>query len=68
MWIEVPIGKITDPHIGHVTIDEYLFTVVQKLNSQHFDLIPVMSIDYQRVIGIIRSQMIMDLLVAKNKK
>ena len=68
MWAEVPIGKITDPNIGNVTTDEYLFTVVQKLNSQHFDLIPVMSIDYQRVIGVIRSQMIMDLLVAKNKK
>ena len=59
---EVPIGKLVNPHISHVTYDEYLFTVIQKLNSQHFDLIPVMSINYDKVIGVIRGQMIMNLL------
>jgi hypothetical protein len=68
LWPEIQIGKIVDPHIAHATFDEYLFTVVQKLNSQHFDLIPVMSINYDRVVGIIRSQMIMDLLVQEAKK
>jgi len=68
LWSQVQIGKIVIPHIAHVTFDEYLFTAVQKLNSQHFDLIPVMSINYDKVIGIIRSQMIMNLLVQENKK
>lgn len=68
LWSEVSVGKISDPHIALVTFDEYLFTVVQKLNSQHFDLIPVMSINYDKVIGIINSQMIMNLLIQEEKK
>ena len=62
LWPEIAIGKIVNPHIAHVTFEEYLFTVIQKINSQHFDLIPVMSINYDKVIGVIRSQMLMDLL------
>lgn len=68
LWSKVSIGKITDPHIAYVTSDEYLFAVVQKLNSQHFDLIPVLSINYDKVVGVIRSQMIMNLLVQEEKK
>jgi predicted transcriptional regulator len=68
LWSKVPVGKIADPHIAHVTFDEYLFTVVQKLNSQHFDLIPVLSLNYDKVVGVIRSQMIMNLLVHEEKK
>ena len=63
----VPIGKIVNPHIGHVTLDEYLFSAVQKLNSQHFHLIPVMSLDYRHVVGIVTDQMVMDLLVQEKQ-
>ena len=68
LWTEVSVGKISEPHIALVTFDEYLFTVVQKLNSQHFDLIPVMSINYDKVIGVVNSQMIMNLLIQEEKK
>ena len=68
LWTQVPIGKIVIPFISHVTFDEYLFTVVQKLNSEHFDLIPVLSLDHNKVIGIVRSQMLLDILAQENKK
>jgi len=67
MWNTVTVGKIAVPFISHVTFDEYLFTVVQKLNSEHFDLIPVLSTDQNKVIGIIRSQMLLDILAQENK-
>ncbi|QUC63906.1 cation:proton antiporter [Nitrosopumilus sp. K4] len=64
----VQIGKIVYPNIAHVTLDEYLFSAVQKLNSQHFHLMPVLSLDYQHVVGIVNDQMIMDLLVQEEQK
>ena len=53
----------------HTTLpDEYLFTVIQKMNSHPFDMIPVIDPnDNGKVIGIITNEAIMNLLTETEK-
>jgi len=53
----------------HTTLpDEYLFTVIQKMNSHPFDLIPVIDPNNDgKVIGIITDEAIMNLLTEAEK-
>jgi predicted transcriptional regulator len=53
----------------HTTLpDEYLFTVIQKMNSHPFDMIPVIDQnDDGKVIGIITNEAIMNLLTETEK-
>jgi len=63
------MGSICFKKFHHVFPDEYLYTVIQKMNSHPFDSIPVISrtVD-QDVIGIITSEKIMGLLSLEEKK
>ncbi|MDH3395890.1 MAG: cation:proton antiporter [Nitrosopumilus sp.] len=53
----------------HTTLpDDYLFTVIQKMNSHPFDMIPIVDPDNTRkVIGIVTDEAIMNLLVETKK-
>ncbi len=53
----------------HTTLpDDYLFTVIQKMNSHPFDMIPIIDPnDIDKVIGIVTSDAIMNLLVEIKK-
>lgn len=62
------IGDIMYKKIHWVLPDDYLFSVIQKMNSYPFDLIPVVDPKNNRkVIGVISNEDIMNLLV-ENKK
>ena len=51
----------------HTTLpDDYLFTVIQKMNSHPFDMIPVINSD-AKVIGIVTDEEIMNLLTDTKK-
>ena len=50
-----------------VTSDEQIFTVIQKMNSHPFDVIPVVD-DYKKILGIVTGDNIMKLLVGKEEK
>ena len=52
-----------------VTPNEQIFTVIQKLNSHPFDVIPVVdNIDSKKILGIVTGDNIMELLVKKEEK
>ena len=53
----------------HTTLpDDYLYTVIQKMNSHPFDLIPVVDPkNTSKVIGIVTSEAIMNLLTETKK-
>ena len=53
----------------HTTLpDHYLFTVIQKMNSHPFDMIPVMDPENpDKVLGIVTSEAIMNLLIEIEK-
>lgn len=63
-WKNTKISNVIDSQIAVVTADEYLYTIIQKMNLYHFDLIPVVdSFLSRKVIGIITSSQIMNLLL-----
>ncbi len=61
LWKTATVGQVMNHHVEQVSPDEYLFSVVQKINSQHFDLVPV--VDDLKVVGVIHSSDVMDLLL-----
>ena len=43
--------------------DEYLFSVIQKMNTHPFDMIPIMDPkNYGKVIGVVTNKGVMELL------
>lgn len=66
---EITIGDIMYKKYHTVTTNEQIFTIIQKLNSHPFDVIPVVdNIDPKKIIGIVTGDKIMDLLVKKEEK
>jgi len=61
LWETATVGQIMEHSVPQVSPEEYLFSVVQKINSRHFDLVPV--VDDIKVIGVIHSSNVMDLLM-----
>jgi len=63
------MGDICFRKFHFVFPDEYLYTVIQKMNSHPFDSIPVISrtVD-QEVIGVVTSEKILSLLSLQEKK
>lgn len=63
------IGTIANTNFMTVKSDEYLFSVVQKLNSLPYNLLPVLSED-NKVVGIVKDSSLMNLFIKeeKNKK
>lgn len=45
-----------------VSPDEYLYSVIQKMNSHHFDIVPVVDPKDDRLVGIVTTHSIMNLL------
>lgn len=69
MWDQLKVGKIAHPRINIVIPEEYLFSVVQKINSQKFDLLPVVApSEPKKVIGVVNGNQIMNLLTRQEKK
>ena len=63
------MGQICFKKFHFVFPDEFLYTVIQKMNSHPFDSIPVISRTVeQNVIGIVTSEKIMALLSLEEKK
>ena len=53
----------------HTTLpDDYLFTVIQKMNSHPFDMIPIVDpMNSRKVIGVVTSEAMMNLLTETKK-
>jgi CBS domain-containing protein len=53
----------------HTTLpDDYLFTVIQKMNSHPFDMIPIVDPkNTKKVIGVVTSEAMMNLLTETKK-
>ncbi len=65
----ITMGQICFKKFHFVFPDEFLYTVIQKMNSHPFDSIPVISRTVeQNVIGIVTSEKIMELLSLEEKK
>ena len=65
----ITMGQICFKKFHFVFPDEFLYTVIQKMNSHPFDSIPVISRTVeQNVIGIVTSEKIMALLSLEEKK
>jgi len=63
------LGDVSFKKFHYIFSDDYLFTVIEKMNSHPFDVIPVIShTPEQSVIGIVTAQNIMDLLSLEEKK
>lgn len=63
------MGDICYRKFHFVYPDEFLYSVIQKMNSHPFDSIPVISRTVEQdVIGIVTSEKIMGLLVQEEKK
>jgi len=46
--------------------DEYLYSVIQKMNSHHFDIIPVIDPKNENLVGIVTNRSIMNMLTESN--
>ena len=63
----ITVGDIMYKKFNTVLPDEYLFSVIQKMNSHPFDMIPVIDPITGQVIGIITDEAIMNLLTETKK-
>lgn len=62
----VKIRHIMYRRVHTVLSDEYLFSVIQKMNSHPFDMIPVVeNIDSTKIIGVVTTENIMKLFAEK---
>ena len=65
----VTMGDVAFKKFHYVFSDDYLFTVIQKMNSHPFDVIPVISqTPEQSMIGIVSTEKVMDLLSLEEKR
>ena len=63
------LGEVAFKKFNYIFSDDYLFTVIEKMNAHPFDVIPVIShTPEQNVIGVVTTQKIMDLLALEEKK
>ncbi|MBS3923351.1 MAG: cation:proton antiporter [Nitrosarchaeum sp.] len=64
---EITIGDVMFQKFHTASPDEYLFSVIQKMNSHPFDIIPVVDPANENVLGIVTTQGIMNLLTENPK-
>jgi Mg/Co/Ni transporter MgtE len=63
------LGDVAFKKFNYIFSNDYLFTVIEKMNAHSFDVIPVISqTPGQSVIGVVTAQNIMDLLALEEKK
>lgn len=63
----ITIDDVMHKKVNTVSPDEYLYSVIQKMNSHPFDIIPVVNPNNEHVIGIVTTQGIMNLLSETQK-
>ncbi|GKS67867.1 hypothetical protein YTPLAS73_14140 [Nitrosarchaeum sp.] len=63
----ITINDVMYKKFHTVSPDEYLYSVIQKMNSHPFDIIPVVDSVNESVIGIVTTQGIMNLLTETPK-
>ena len=63
----ITIDDVMYKKVYTVSPDEYLYSVIQKMNSHPFDIIPVVDPVNEHVIGIVTTQSIMNLLTETQK-
>ncbi len=63
----ITIDDVMYKKVYTVSPDEYLYSVIQKMNSHPFDIIPVIDPVNEHVIGIVTTQSIMNLLTETQK-
>ncbi|EGP94101.1 Na(+)/H(+) antiporter [Nitrosarchaeum koreense MY1] len=63
----ITINDVMYKKFHTVSPDEYLYSVIQKMNSHHFDVIPVVDPTNENVLGIVTTQGIMNLLTENPK-
>jgi CBS domain-containing protein len=63
----ITIDDVMYKKVNTVSPDEYLYSVIQKMNSHPFDIIPVVNPNNEHVIGIVTTQGIMNLLTETSK-
>ncbi|NJK78190.1 MAG: CBS domain-containing protein [Nanoarchaeota archaeon] len=63
----ITIDDVMVKKFNTVTPDEYLFSVIQKMNLHPFDIIPVVDPKNDNVIGIVTNHSIMNLLTETQK-
>lgn len=64
---EITVGDVMFQKFHTVSPDEYLYSVIQKMNSHPFDIIPVVDPANENVLGIVTTQGIMNLLTETPK-
>lgn len=65
-WNEVIINEIMNHEVTFAEPDEELFSVLEKMNLHHYDLIPVSdSTNKKKIVGVITKHGILELLVKK---
>ncbi|WP_255458190.1 CBS domain-containing protein [Nitrosarchaeum sp. AC2] len=64
---EITISDIMYKKFHTVSPDEYLYSVIQKMNFHPFDIIPVVDPANENVLGIVTTQGIMNLLTESTK-
>lgn len=63
----ITIDDVMHKKVNTVSPDEYLYSVIQKMNSHPFDIIPVVNPNNDHVVGIVTTQGIMNLLSETQK-
>lgn len=63
----ITINDVMYKKFHTVSPDEYLYSVIQKMNSHPFDVIPVVDPTNENVLGIVTTQGIMNLLTENPK-
>lgn len=65
-WDVITLYKIMNQEITFADPDEELFSVLEKMNLHHYDLIPVRDVtDKKKVVGVITKHDMLQLLVKK---
>lgn len=66
---KLTVGDVMYKHFQTVIPQDYLFSVIQKMNSHPFDIIPVISPTHERkVVGLVTSGNIMNLIAEQENK
>lgn len=65
-WNTITIDKVMNREVAFAEYDEELFSVLEKMNLHHYDLIPVSDpLDKRKVVGVITKHDMLQLLVKK---
>jgi len=58
----ITIADVMNKKFHIASPDEYLYSVIQKMNSHHFDIIPIIDPKNENLVGIVTNHSIMNIL------